>query len=159
MTKKWRNFRKAAFSFTGWIRLNKLFSEGLWHCIYTLHRLLIMLNSWIVLNFLMVYYRGIWGWTSHRLPQDTPTNLTCRVRFIPRNKSVVFVANSTARTCRKLPWNKLERSRQLLCRGIFREVRVMKFVPYHSCVFSTRFSQYISPSKPPCDPYNHTVEF
>jgi len=73
------------------------------HCISTRHCLLIMLNSWTVLNFLMVYYRGILGWTSRRLPQDTPKNLTCRVRLIPQNKSVVFVANSTARTCRELP--------------------------------------------------------
>ena len=51
------------------------------------------------------------SWTCRRLPRDTPTNSTCRVRSIPRNFS--------------------ETSRRLLSRGKFRgsfgEVRLMEF--------------------------------
>jgi len=42
--------------------LNDWFSR---HRIFTWHLLLIMLNSWYVLNFLVLYYKGILRWTRH----------------------------------------------------------------------------------------------
>ena len=51
------------------------------------------------------------SWTCHRLPRDTPTNSTCRVRLIPQN----------------FPEASRRQVVHFCLRGSFGEVRVMEF--------------------------------
>ena len=58
------------------------------------HCLLIMLNSWTVLNFLVLYYRGILRWTSHRTSPRHANKLNMSSSFNSPNWKSAQVVNS-----------------------------------------------------------------